>query len=387
MVSSEAAVREVASLVVPPVGRVLVSDDRNAPVQLLDPRDRRVEEVAVYLADLQGAGRATSTLRSYAMDLLRWYRFLWALELPWDRVDRPEARDFCRWLAVVPGAGGTSTGLAAATRVHAESVVRGFYEVHRELGSGPVLNPFPVQRGPARPRAGQVLDRKTTGQVGRYRPKVPRRTPRSLTDDAFNLLFAALGNDRDRALVAFYVSTGARASGLLGATESDVDPGSQTIWVVRKGTRVRQELPASPDAFVWLRLYQQQLHQRAPAGRRQPLWRSLRAPYGPLSYHGAHRMFRRVAARVGVDATLHVLRHTAAFRMAQDPQVPLCDVQWVLGHASLSTTQIYTTARPEEAIAAMLAHHHRRPQRPTPPPPAPGYRPESLQMLFGRSRA
>jgi site-specific recombinase XerD len=132
-----------------------------------------------------------------------------------------------------------------------------------------------------------------------------------------------------------------------------------------------------------MRLYQQQLHGRVPAGRREPLWRSLRAPFGALSYHGAHRMFCRVAARVGVDATLHALRHTAAFRMAQDPLVPLCDVQWVLGHASLSTTQIYTMARPEEVITTMLAHHQRRPERPQPSPPAPGYRPESLQTLFG----
>jgi AcrR family transcriptional regulator len=39
----------------------------------------------------------------------------------------------------------------------------------------------------------------------------------------------------------------------------------------------------------------------------------------------------------------HDLRHTAAYRMARDPEMPLTDVQWVLGHAVLSTTQIYTT--------------------------------------------
>lgn len=57
-------------------------------------------------------------------------------------------------------------------------------------------------------------------------------------------------------MAAFYVSTGARASELLSAARDGVDPGRQLITVVRKGTREAQELPASTDAFVWLRLYQ-----------------------------------------------------------------------------------------------------------------------------------
>jgi site-specific recombinase XerD len=41
--------------------------------------------------------------------------------------------------------------------------------------------------------------------------------------------------------------------------------------------------------------------------------------------------------------------------MARDPQLPLCDVQWVLGHAHLSTTQLYLTPAPSEVIAEVLA--------------------------------
>ena len=47
-------------------------------------------------------------------------------------------------------------------------------------------------------------------RTGLYRPKVPRRIPRIIPDDLFNELFARLGSHRDRALVAFWVSTGAR---------------------------------------------------------------------------------------------------------------------------------------------------------------------------------
>ena len=85
------------------------------------------------------------------------------------------------------------------------------------------------------------------------------RAPRCIPDERFDELFAQLGSHRDRALVAFWVSTGARASELLGATVADADPGQQLITVIRKGTRALQPLPAAPDAFVWLRLYQAQL--------------------------------------------------------------------------------------------------------------------------------
>lgn len=159
--------------------------------------------------------------------------------------------------------------------------------------------------------------------------------------------------------------------------------------MVRKGTGDAQQLPASSDAFVWLRLYQLEMDGRIPTGRRQPLWWTLRRPARPLAYHAAHRMFERVNGRAGTTATLHALRHTAAYRMAEDPALPLTDVQLVLGHAQLSTTQIYLTPRKEDVIRRLLAHHAERTRRATlrpVPAPAPGYRPETLEVLFGRGR-
>ena len=186
--------------------------------------------------------------------------------------------------------------------------------------------------------------------------------------------------------MAFYVSTGARASELLSATLGGVEPGRQLITVVRKGSRQLQELPASTDAFVWLRLYQAEMDGLIPKGRRQPLWWTLRRPFRPLTYHGVHRMFERVNDRAGTGATLHSLRHTAAYRMAEDPALPLTDVQFVLGHAQLTTTQIYLTPRKEDVIRRVLAHHAeqvRQAGRRVRPAPAPGYRPETLNILFG----
>ena len=62
-------------------------------------------------------------------------------------------------------------------------------------------------------------------------------------------------------------------------------------------------------------------------------------------------------------------------------------MQLVLGHAQLTTTQIYLTPRKEEVIRRVLAHHSeqvRQARQRARPGPAPGYRPESLDVLFGK---
>ena len=63
--------------------------------------------------------------------------------------------------------------------------------------------------------------------------------------------------------------------------------------------------------------------------------------------------------------------------------MPLTDVQWVMGHVHLSTTQQYLNPLTEDVIAGMLAFHSRREPGPGSPQPAAVYRPESLLALFG----
>lgn len=367
------------------LGRLAATGGLYEPYRLLDPDGAVVEPAAAFFRDLLAAGRSAATVRSYGMNLLRWFRFLWAAGLAWDQVTRSDARDFSRWLRAVRD----GRGYAPSVRAHSETVLRTFYEFHLEAGTGPIVNPFPVDRSRRQARAGahhNPMDPHRTQRTGRYRPRVPSRVPRAIPDEEFNEIFARLPSHRDRALVAFYVSTGARASELLSVTVSGVDPGRQLITVTRKGTGELQQLPASADAFVWLRLYQAEMDGVIPSGRAQPLWWTLRPPTRPLSYHAAHRMFERACEKAGSAATLHALRHTAAYRMAEDPALPLTDVQTVLGHAHLATTQIYLTPRAEDVIRRVLAHHSqqvRQARQRTQPPPAPGYRPETLQVLFG----
>jgi integrase len=421
MAEDVAEERDLSSLVVPRVGAVEALSDLWEPVRMVDAAGAPVIAVMEFLKDLQASGRSAATQRSYAMDLLRWFRFGWAIDVAWDHATRIEARDFCRWLAVrekptrtpaggrsvsrspnpVTGKPGPGRRYAVTTRAHSETVLRVFYDFHRDVGTGPMVNPFPLARARrgGRPNAHHnPMEPFHNERVGLYRPRVAQRIPRSIPDDMFNQLFAELGSHRDRALVALWVSTGARASELLGASCGDVDPGQQLVTVVRKGSRSIQQLPASPDSFVWLRLYQSEIDQESPAGPNDPLWLTRRRPFRPLNYHAARAMFIRVGATLGADWTLHDLRHTAAYRMARDPELPLADVQWVLGHAHLSTTQLYVTPTPGDVIAGVLAHHRRAqpmaaataaaagPASTAAATPS-GYRRESLDVLFGRQTA
>jgi integrase len=432
MVEAMDVPRDLSSFVVPCRGSLEATGDLFEPYRLVDAAGGVVGSVAGYLRDLQASGRSPVTQRCYGMDLLRWFRFLWSIDVRWDRATQVEARDFCCWIqatdkavrphwrqadqnpasavttarpvavggvrrAGVPNAvtGKPTPGLkyASSTVAHCETVLRSFYAYHLDAGSGPIVNPFPLVRGrrAGRPSAhGNPMDPALAQRSGRYRPRVPVRIPRAIPDEKFDELFAALGSHRDRALVAFWVSTGARAAELLGATHADADPGQQLITVIRKGSRCLQQLPASPDAFVWLRLYQAQLQGEAPTGADHPLWLTLRKPLRALTYHAARAMFGRANALLGSNWSLHDLRHSAAYRMARDPQMTLTDVQWVLGHAHLSTTQVYLTAPVEDMIAAVVAHHARRAQRPESPLADADrlhYRQQSLDVLFGQGPA
>ncbi|WP_254389664.1 hypothetical protein [Streptomyces sp. AC550_RSS872] len=100
MVDLQGPERDLASLVLPEIGRLVATGDPWEPYRLLDPADRPVEPVAVYFADLQAAGKPATTIRSFGMDLLRWWRVLWVLDVQWDRVSRVEARDFARWMQI-----------------------------------------------------------------------------------------------------------------------------------------------------------------------------------------------------------------------------------------------------------------------------------------------
>ncbi len=288
--------RDVDDLVVPSLGRVSHNPGA-AQVLVLDAAGLAVPEIADFLASMLAGGGGPRSARSYALALLRWWRFLAAVGVDWNAAGRVEVRDFVLWMRF--GAqpryriSGSTAGYAPATINHNLAVLKAFYADRMETGRGPLVNPVPDaerrhgRRSSAHHNPMQPHD---AGRRAPLRQKVPDRMPRALPDRLFDALFAVAGCDRDRALLAFYVSTGARASELLGVTIDLVDPGTQRIAVRRKGSERIQWLPASADAFVWLRLYQQ--HELRPLGERV-LWLTRRSPHRALTYSAARRMLQR----------------------------------------------------------------------------------------------
>jgi integrase len=171
-----------------------------------------------------------------------------------------------------------------------------------------------------------------------------------------------------------------RASELLGLRQDWLDPGRRTIKVITKGSRVLEEVPASIDAFVWLALYQAEWPRGAGD---DPVWWTLRRPRRPLTYHAARAAFVRANGALGTNYTLHDLRHTAAARMAGDPNFTLVDVQTILRHAQITTTQLYLRPRLEELIVK-VAEHHARPY--TEPMIGPDYDRDQVAELLGMGR-
>jgi site-specific recombinase XerD len=407
-------IRDISKLVVPRVGRVVPRPGEVPCWQLQNAIEEPVIAVQQYLTDFAARDMSPASVRSYALALQRWHRVLWALGVEWDRATTAETRDFVLWMRQarkhrptepnthVPGSVNTRTGkrylgdaYAPRTINHNLAVVGEFYAFHMDAGRGPVRNPVPERRDP---QTGQrfgahhnpLQPLRQTSRAA-YRQREPRRVPRSLPDSAVDELFAELTCHRDRALIAFYLSSGARPSELLTMTNDMVDPGNQAIGVIRKGSRDLQWLPASPDAFVWLALHQATLPQEH-TGPRAAVWWTRRRPFRPLNYFAARAVFRRANQVGGTNWTLHDLRHTAAMRMANDPGMSLSDVQTILGHAHITTTQVYLSPRAEDVFAHAQAHFKRLRDRatdPAPPPPAqlPGaslsYDSADLDELFG----
>lgn len=407
--------RDVASIVLPDWGKV-VAVDGVVPYLVADDSGHPVEALTLYLRDFKASGNRDGSVRSYAYDLLRWWRFLRVVDVVWDVATPTEGRDFVLWLmqARKPVAKRRTRSAESVGTVnpltrkqylgdqymprtirHSNAVVRSFYEFWAHQGLGPVTNPIPVARSVDQGRANahhNPLQRLRSEGRLRYNPKIAKRKPRAMSDEAWDGLFAALSSDRDRAVLALAVSTGARAGELVRLRVVDVDWGDQLIRVRRKGTDAEQWLVASPDAFVWLRLYLTQIGAVGGAG--QTLWWTLRQRRRaaglvrtPLTYDALRAVLRRANDLLSTNWTMHDLRHTCALRMARDENLSLRDVQTVLGHSNLTTTQIYLEADDSEVIARVRRHLTDREasaaDAPAPPPAGAGYDAADLAVLFG----
>ena len=198
-------------------------------------------------------------------------------------------------------------------------------------------------------------------------PRVPLGIPKALTEDEVEALLGAVVGEtaraqRDRAIVETLYATGVRISELVGLDRRDLDLDGGLVRVLGKGSKERI-VPVGRSARAALTTYladgrpQLARPDRSPRGGEAVI---LNVRGGRLSRQSCWKIVRTAGERAGLGARLspHVLRHSCATHMLErgaDIRV----VQELLGHASLSTTQVYTKVSPERLRAVYEAAHPR----------------------------
>lgn len=179
-------------------------------------------------------------------------------------------------------------------------------------------------------------------------PAIPRRLPKALPYDDVQALIDCSGDGespeglRDRALVEFLYGTGTRISEATGLDVDDVDLDDRTVVVTGKGDKQRL-LPIGGFAADALAAYLVGGRPALAVRGRGTARLFLNSLGRPLSRQSAYAVLRQAAARAGITATVgpHTLRHSFATHLLQNG-ADVRVVQELLGHASVTTTQIYT---------------------------------------------
>ena len=202
-------------------------------------------------------------------------------------------------------------------------------------------------------------------------PRVPQGIPKALTEAEVEALLAVVPGDsprarRDRAILELLYAGGLRISELVGLERSDLDLREGVVRVLGKGSKERV-VPVGRSARTALNDYLNKGRpvlergaRRPGAARGDPVF--LNARGGRLTRQGAWLIVRAAGDRAGLGDRLfpHVLRHSCATHML-DHGADIRVVQELLGHASLSTTQVYTKVSPERLRAVYdLAHPRAR---------------------------
>ncbi len=200
-------------------------------------------------------------------------------------------------------------------------------------------------------------------------PRVPRGLPKALSEAEVERLLAAPVGDgptvlRDRALLEVLYGTGLRVSELVGLSFGALDLDDGLLRAFGKGSKERI-VPVGGHALralvAWLdeggrpRLAPEQWRRRSDA---EAVFLGARG--GRLTRQGAWDILRRHAARAGLGGSLspHVLRHSCATHML-DHGADIRAVQELLGHATISTTQVYTLVSTERLWEVYRSAHPR----------------------------
>jgi integrase/recombinase XerD len=283
-------------------------------------------------------GLADNTLASYRLDLEGFARWLARHASSLARCGREELH---RYLGERHAKGGTGgKGYKARSNARMLSTLRHFYRAmvrDGRLAADPTL----------------LLDA----------PKLPRSLPKALAESEIDALLRAPPDTpiglRDRAMLELMYASGLRVSELVGIAAAEVNLRQGVLRVVGKGGKERL-VPLGDEAAHWLARY---VAESRPAllkgGRSDALFVSNRR--AAMTRQMFWTLVRKHALAAGIPATRispHVLRHSFATHLL-NRGADLRALQLMLGHSSLSTTQIYTLVA-REGLKRLHERHHPR---------------------------
>ena len=291
--------------------------------------------VEAYLTHLSVERRlAVNSVDGYARDLALLARFAVSRGTPVESLGRTELEAFVR--------GWMSSGRSPRSVARAVACYRGFYRF--------LLMEHLIRVSPAddlRP------------------PRAWKSLPRYLSIDEVDLLLAQpdVGTPRglrDRALIELLYATGMRVSELIGLRPGDVNLEASYLTCTGKGEKQRL-IPIGDEAGAWVRRYVRDARGVLLGKRRSTrLFVNARGGGQGLTRVGFWKILRSYARQAGLKRGIspHVLRHSFATHLLERG-ADLRAIQMMLGHADLSTTQIYTHVL-EHRLRAVYDEFHPR---------------------------
>ncbi|RIS61416.1 tyrosine-type recombinase/integrase [Mycobacteroides abscessus] len=342
-----------------------------------------VEEVEQFLHWMRAVDRSVNSVRSYALHLSLFFRWLSARGIAWDTVSFEGLCDFVGALSaglppLVPRGGGTRS---AATVKAINAAVREFYEFHRVEGRGP--KGLVLTRNPAR---APTSSRSFLAHVDKRRPPTQSRLVRRAKTSAvpvidFEADFAKLlaaATARDRVLLSAMYDVGLRVGQALGLRHEDLDPMRRRVRIIRRADNVNGALSKQRDDFTvdaprrFFDLYAEYLlEELSQVGidsdyvfvnlSRQPVGK-------PLSYSNAQQLVARIGTSAGITSLHpHTLRHTHATALAKAGWTAP-EIAARLGQSHASSADVYIHLAGDD-LAARLRETEHLVWRPVPDPP------------------
>ncbi|MGM0366193.1 MAG: site-specific tyrosine recombinase XerD [Actinomycetota bacterium] len=290
-----------------------------------------MEDIANFLDYLRFERQLSkNTLMSYTRDIEKYFAFLDNHKIDYLKIDHQQILEFFKWLNITQSASSVSRIL---------SCLRNFYKflIREEKISH---NPFADIRNPKTPR--KLLEVLSEAEVEKFLDSIPQSTE-------FDL--------RDKAMFELLYSCGLRVSEIVGLKMVNVDLEEGLLVFIGKGDKERIT-PIGDKAMDALKKYIFNARHKIEKARQEYVF--LNRFGRRISRQGFWKIMKKYARRLGLGKKLypHIFRHSFATHMLERG-ADIRTVQELLGHSSISTTEIYTTVTKKHLKDTYFRYHPR----------------------------